>query len=111
MSLRFDALQDIGWIGSAFFLTQAPFTLWYSQVLTIARAKTVLLFAILIFEFGSLLCAVAPNVEVLILGRAVVGHMGSISCVYLLIFRDQSQAGVGGGGELPFLDSRQESAR
>ena len=47
-------------------------------MLTIARAKTVLLGAILIFELGSLLCAVAPNVEVLILGRAVVSAASSL---------------------------------
>ncbi|KAJ9096317.1 hypothetical protein QFC21_005137 [Naganishia friedmannii] len=73
---RFDALQQIGWIASAFFLSQAPLTLMYGQILTIARAKNVLLVTVGIFELGSLLCAVAPNVEVLIFGRAVAGVGG-----------------------------------
>ncbi|KAJ9119551.1 hypothetical protein QFC22_003260 [Naganishia vaughanmartiniae] len=76
ISDRFDALQQIGWIASAFFLSQAPLTLMYGQILTIARAKNVLLVTVGIFELGSLLCAVAPNVEVLIFGRAVAGVGG-----------------------------------
>ena len=36
-------------------------------------SKDVLCFAIFIFEVGSLVCGVAPSIDVLILGRAITG--------------------------------------
>jgi MFS family permease len=65
--------DNIGWIASAFFLTQAPFMLVYGEALTIARTKNVFMVAVLLFEIGSLVCAVAMNVNVLIFGRAFAG--------------------------------------
>lgn len=45
----------------------------YAQFLQIFPSKHVILFAVFIFELGSLVCGVAPNMEVLILGRAIAG--------------------------------------
>jgi MFS family permease len=55
------------------FLTQAGFMLTVGQIITICNTKLVYLTAITIFEIGSLFCAVAPNIEFLIFGRAVAG--------------------------------------
>lgn len=49
------------------------FNLLYSQWTAIFPSKHVIMFAISVFEIGSLLCGVAPSIEVLILGRAVAG--------------------------------------
>lgn len=54
-------------------VTQAGLMLTYGQVLTIARTKWIYLFAITVFELGSLICAVSPSIEVLIFGRAIQG--------------------------------------
>lgn len=62
-----------GWIVSAYFLTQTAFLLMYGQILTLADRKWTYLAAIAIFELGSLICAVANSVEVLIFGRAFAG--------------------------------------
>lgn len=45
----------------------------YGQALTVFDRKWTFLFAICVFEIGSLLCGVAPTVEVLIFGRAFAG--------------------------------------
>ncbi|GAA6019033.1 hypothetical protein JCM10207_006294 [Rhodosporidiobolus poonsookiae] len=70
---KFSALDEIAWIASAYFLTQTAFLLLYGQVLTLFDRKWTFLFAIFLFEIGSLVCAVAKSVDVLILGRAIAG--------------------------------------
>ena len=57
----------------ALSLTLLGFNLMYSQWLQIFPSKHVILFAIFIFEVGSLISAVAPSMKVLILGRAISG--------------------------------------
>ncbi|GJN91916.1 hypothetical protein Rhopal_004941-T1 [Rhodotorula paludigena] len=70
---KFEALDQIAWIASAYFLTQTAFLLLYGQILTLFDRKLTFLAAILLFELGSLVCAVAKSVEVLIFGRAFAG--------------------------------------
>ncbi|KAG8859642.1 hypothetical protein FRB91_007297 [Serendipita sp. 411] len=76
ISSEFNALKRISWIVSAFFLTQAGLLLFWGRVLRIVSTKYVYLIAVVIFETGSLLCAVAPSMNVLILGRAIQGVGG-----------------------------------
>jgi len=45
----------------------------YSQFLEIFPSKHVAMFAVFIFEMGSLVCGVAPSMNVLIFGRALAG--------------------------------------
>jgi MFS family permease len=71
------------------FLTEAGFMLGHGQVLTIAPTKWVIVVLIVIFEIGSLLCAVAPSMVVLILGRAVAGVGGG--GIFVSIFTLLSQ--------------------
>lgn len=47
--------------------------LFMGQILTIAPTKYVFLVGIVLFEIGSLICGVAPSIEVLIFGRAIQG--------------------------------------
>jgi MFS family permease len=47
--------------------------LTFGQFLTIANTKYLYLIAITVFELGSLICGVSPNINVLIFGRAVQG--------------------------------------
>lgn len=48
----------------------------FGQVISVATTKWVFILLICIFELGSLICGVAPNMNVLILGRAVAGVGG-----------------------------------
>ncbi|CAE6445460.1 unnamed protein product [Rhizoctonia solani] len=70
---KFDAFDQVTWIASGYFLTQAGLMLTYGQLLSIASTKWVYLAAVVLFEIGSLFCAVAPNMEFLIFGRAFAG--------------------------------------
>ncbi|KIM88878.1 hypothetical protein PILCRDRAFT_243404 [Piloderma croceum F 1598] len=74
---RFDALDQISWIASAYFLTQTAFLLVYGTFLTIFDRKYVYMASVTWFEIGSLFCAVAPSVNFLIFGRAVAGIGGA----------------------------------
>jgi MFS family permease len=47
--------------------------LFFGQILSVASTKGAFLVFIAIFEIGSLLCGVAPNMPALIFGRAVAG--------------------------------------
>ncbi|KAJ1308610.1 hypothetical protein OPQ81_004308 [Rhizoctonia solani] len=70
---KFDAFDQVTWIASGYFLTQAGLMLTYGQLLSVAPTKWVYLSAVVLFEIGSLFCAVAPNMEFLIFGRAFAG--------------------------------------
>jgi predicted MFS family arabinose efflux permease len=58
-------------------LTLLGFNLIYSQWAQIFPSKHVIIFAVFIFELGSLVSAVAPSMRVLILGRAICGVGGA----------------------------------
>ncbi|KAE8217339.1 hypothetical protein CF319_g8550 [Tilletia indica] len=66
-------VTQISWVVTAFLLTQASFMLFYGQVLSNFPSKACYLSAIVFFEVGSLICAVAQNMNTLIVGRAIAG--------------------------------------
>ncbi|KAG8903456.1 hypothetical protein FRC00_000078, partial [Tulasnella sp. 408] len=70
---EFNALDEVTWIASAYFLTQCGLTLTYGKLLAAVTTKWVYLFAVIVFEVGSAICGAAPNVEALIIGRAIAG--------------------------------------
>ncbi len=53
---EFNSLDDIGWYGSAFFLTISAFSQFWGKTYTYFSLKWVLMTAIVIFEVGSLIC-------------------------------------------------------
>ncbi|KAG8797492.1 hypothetical protein FRC17_007729, partial [Serendipita sp. 399] len=89
MSSEFHALEQLTWVVSTYFLTQAGLMLWFGQLLTIVSSKSVFLACIIIFESGSLICALAPNINVLIFGRAIQGVGGSGGYVSILTIISQ----------------------
>ncbi|KAJ3076781.1 hypothetical protein HDU98_000081 [Podochytrium sp. JEL0797] len=96
VSTALDAIvQDFGhqdlvpWIGSAYLLTAAPLGTLYGKFADIFGRKWVFVFAITIFELGSLLCAIATSMPFLIIGRAVAGiGGGGIFSLVLIIVSD-----------------------
>ncbi|PPR00927.1 hypothetical protein CVT24_000247 [Panaeolus cyanescens] len=72
ITATFNAIEDVGWYGSAYLLTTASFQLIFGRLYNLA-VKRVFLTAILIFEIGSVLCGAAPNSTTLIVGRAIAG--------------------------------------
>ncbi|MCJ1243670.1 hypothetical protein MMC30_000867 [Trapelia coarctata] len=73
----FKSLDQVGWYGSAFFLTVASFQSTWGKAYKYFSLKLSFLLAILIFEIGSLICAVANNSTTLIVGRAIAGAGGA----------------------------------
>lgn len=70
---EFHSLDQVGWYGSAFFLTVASFQSTWGKAYKYFPLKPTFMLAIAIFELGSLICGVAPNSTALIVGRAIAG--------------------------------------
>lgn len=84
---EFKSLDQVGWYGSAFFLTVASFQSTWGKGYKYFPLKITFLLAIFVFELGSLICGVAQNSTTLIVGRAIAGAgaAGIASGVYIII--------------------------
>lgn len=71
---EFHSLKQVGWYGSAFFLTLGAFQSTWGKAYKYFHLKPSFLIAIGIFELGSLICGVAQNSTTLIIGRAIAGR-------------------------------------
>ncbi|KAG8888314.1 hypothetical protein FRB98_007972 [Tulasnella sp. 332] len=82
----FGALEQVPWVASAYLLPQPGMMLTYGQLLTVACIKWVFFTAVCLFEIGSVICGVAPSMNVLILGRAISGvGAAGISITFLVL--------------------------
>ena len=68
ISNEFYALDDIGWWTAVYLLTLSTFQLVYGKLYSMFSIKLVYLFAIGVFELGSLIYAAAPISTALICG-------------------------------------------
>ncbi|KAK2601185.1 hypothetical protein N8I77_010653 [Diaporthe amygdali] len=66
-------LEHIGWYGSAYVLSSAALQPLTGKLYTYLSAKKTFLFFSIIFEIGSLLCAVSTSSLFFIFGRTVAG--------------------------------------
>ncbi|KAJ5994691.1 major facilitator superfamily transporter, partial [Penicillium waksmanii] len=84
---EFHSVTQIGWYGSAFFLTFASFTASWGKLFKYFPLQWTFLVAVFVFELGSLVCAVAPSSTALIVGRALagLGAAGIASGAFILI--------------------------
>ena len=71
---EFHSLNQVGWYGSAFFLTLGAFQSTWGKAYKYFHLKLTFLVAIGIFELGSLICGVAQDSTTLIVGRAIAGN-------------------------------------
>ena len=65
--------MQVGWYGSAMFLTVGSSQAMWGKSYKYFDLKLIFLIAIGVFEVGSLICAVAQNSITLIVGRAIIG--------------------------------------
>ncbi|TPX73332.1 hypothetical protein CcCBS67573_g05395 [Chytriomyces confervae] len=80
--------QDkVAWLGSSYLMTAAPLGPLYGKFADIFGRKWVFVFAILVFEIGSLMCGIATSMNFLIAGRAIsgIGGGGIFSLVLIII--------------------------
>ncbi len=73
MTTQFNSINDVGWYGSAYLLTQLSFQSIFGKLYTFFDIKWIYILSLLTFEIGSTICASAPTSPVLIVGRAISG--------------------------------------
>jgi EmrB/QacA subfamily drug resistance transporter len=78
-------LDDLSWVVTAYLLAATAATPLFGKLSDIHGRRTIMLLAIGIFIIGSIACAMAPTLWVLVLGRALQG--------------------LGGGGILPIAQT------
>jgi MFS family permease len=61
------------WVGSSYLVTQSALAPLWGKVSDIFGRKPIMLLATFVFFIGSLMCAVAKSIAVLIAGRAIQG--------------------------------------
>jgi MFS family permease len=66
----------LSWVVSAYFLTSTAVTPLYGKLADLEGRRPTLYSAVALFTVGSVVCATAPNMAVLILGRALQGLGG-----------------------------------
>lgn len=72
----FNGFDKIGWLTSGFMLTMCVLAMVWGKISIIFGRKYSMFAAILIFEGGSLMCALSPNMNTLIGGRVLAGVGG-----------------------------------
>ncbi|KAL9101308.1 MAG: hypothetical protein Q9163_003420 [Psora crenata] len=84
---QFHSIDEVGWYGSAYFLTSCAFQLLWGRIFTFFNLKWAYLCSILVFEVGSLICATSPDSTTLIVGRAIsgLGSAGIFSGSFIII--------------------------
>ncbi|KAM0181146.1 hypothetical protein ACHAPF_001891 [Botrytis cinerea] len=73
---EFDEVGKLTWVSVAFMLGAAGTNLMWGKAYGTFDAKYVYIFTTLIFEVGSAICGGAPNMNALIVGRAICGLGG-----------------------------------
>ncbi len=73
---HFANLGDLSWVATAYLLSATAVTPLYGKLSDIHGRRAMMLIAIVIFIAGSLVCAMAPSMTVLVLGRALQGLGG-----------------------------------
>ena len=68
--------EYLPWIITSYLLASTAVTPLYGKVSDIIGRRVTLLFAIVVFILGSVLCALAPSLLILIIARAVQGLGG-----------------------------------
>ncbi|KAI1370172.1 MFS general substrate transporter [Hypoxylon crocopeplum] len=70
---EFHSINDIGWYGTAYLLTNCAFLLVFGKIYSFLNVKATFLSAVVLFEVGSAVCGAAPNSIAFVIGRAIAG--------------------------------------
>ncbi|OHF04282.1 efflux pump [Colletotrichum orchidophilum] len=73
ISDEFHSLQDIGWYGSAYHVSNAAFQPLTGKIYRYFSSKWSFFVFLVVFEIGSLICGAAPSSLILIAGRVIAG--------------------------------------
>src|SRR6201992_1151166 len=73
---EFGDVHNLPWLVTAYLIANTSITALYGKISDIHGRRFTLLIAISLYMLGSLVCALAPNMVVLILGRVLHGFGG-----------------------------------
>jgi MFS family permease len=73
---QFGGISNIAWYGTSYAITNTAFQSSWGKAYQYFSMKKSFLLAVLVFEVGNVICALAPSSEVLIFGRIVAGMGG-----------------------------------
>jgi MFS family permease len=73
---QFGGISNIAWYGTSYSITNTAFQSSWGKAYQYFSMKKTFLLAVLVFEVGNVICALAPSSEVLIFGRIVAGMGG-----------------------------------
>ena len=73
---EFGNVHDLPWLITAYLIANTTVTTLYGKISDIHGRRTTLVISISLYVLGSLVCALAPNMFVLILGRVLHGLGG-----------------------------------
>lgn len=76
VSSSFNRSEQAAWLGTSYLLSVCCFTPIYGRLCDIMGRKATILFALITFSAGTLLCGVAPSMEALIAARIIAGIGG-----------------------------------
>ncbi|KAF7590498.1 hypothetical protein BBP40_002795 [Aspergillus hancockii] len=90
ISGHFKASQiSYSWVGSSYLVTQSALAPFWGKVSDIFGRKPIVLLATFVFFIGSLVCAVANSIAVLIAGRAIQGAgAGGVMLIVTILIGD-----------------------
>lgn len=84
---QFDAMDRVGWLTSGFLISMTVLVAVWGKLGIIFGRKTAMFAAVVLFEAGSLMCALANDMNTLIGGRVLagVGGGGIQTMVFIII--------------------------
>jgi MFS family permease len=72
----FNAIDKLPWLSTGFALGAISVTLVWGKIYSQFDAKWLYILNVILFELGSVLCGAAPNIDTMIVGRAIAGLGG-----------------------------------
>ncbi|KAM0138469.1 hypothetical protein ACHAO1_003503 [Botrytis cinerea] len=86
---RFGEVQKLPWLSVSFLLGATATNLVWVKIYTQFNAKWFYVFSVFVFELGSAVCAAAPSMNAVIVGRTLCGIGGAglyVGCMTLIAF-------------------------
>ncbi|KAH8674491.1 major facilitator superfamily domain-containing protein [Tricladium varicosporioides] len=74
---KFNSVDKLAWLSVAFLIGAAATNLIWGKIFGQFNAKWTYILCVFLFEVGSAICGAAPNIDALIIGRAICGIGGS----------------------------------
>lgn len=75
--IQFGAVDKLPWLSVAFLLGATATNMVWGRIYSQFNSKWIYILNVFVFEVGSAICGAAPNMDVLIIGRAICGVSGS----------------------------------